>query len=159
MKETMSDANDAVNKQTANAAKKINDAVGPDKDSALKYGVNAPNNPLKSPVSLGGGGAGEGLGGLLPDARRPPSIPASGQKGKSFGNKDFWVVKMGDKDKPKKAKASIEAMPNPAHDYTNVIIGYDYLSGTAMVVDIAGHTLDTFKNHRADGAGGYEPIS
>jgi hypothetical protein len=69
----------------------------------------------------------------------------SGDKTSGVGRNDFWVVKLKDKDKKKPDKQLIEAIPNPAFDYTNVIIGYDFTSGTATVVDIAGHILQQIK--------------
>jgi hypothetical protein len=138
------DINSAFNEQAGKLTKGINDAVGPDKDSAMQYGVNSPNNPLSKVPSLGSGGSGGGIGGLLPGQGQQATLPASGDKARSFGYPDFWVVKLRDKDKLLKVKASIEAFPNPAHDFTNVIIGYEYYSGTATVVDLAGHTLETF---------------
>ena len=133
------------NEKAGKVASSVNDAIGPDKDSALQYGLNTPNNPITKLPSLGeGGSAGNALGGLLPGEAQQAVGPPSGDKSKSFGNNDFWVVKIRDRSKPIKVKASIEALPNPARDYTNVIIGYDYNSGTATVVDLAGHVLETF---------------
>ena len=71
-------------------------------------------------------------------------IKASGDKSSGIGSNDFWVVKLKDKNKPKEPKKPVEAIPNPATDYTNVIVGYDYTKGTATVVDIAGHVLQSF---------------
>jgi hypothetical protein len=138
------EANKTFNDHAENLTKKINNAAGADKNSSLQYGVNTPNNPLSKMPSLNGGGSGNSSGGLLAGADQQPNLPASGNKAKSFGNKDFWVVKLRDKDKPTKVKSTIEAMPNPGHDFTNVIIGYEYISGTATVVDLAGHTLEAF---------------
>ena len=137
--------NTAFNEEASSLTKKVNEAIGPAKDSRLQYGLNTPNDPLSKLPSLGSGGSGDGgLGGLLPGSGQSPNIPASRDKAKSFGTSDFWIVKLRDKDKPSKPKASIEALPNPAKDYTNIIIGYDYQSGTASIVDLAGHTLNTF---------------
>ncbi len=69
---------------------------------------------------------------------------ASGDRNSGIGSNDFWVVKLKDKDKKKEEKKPLEAFPNPAMDYTNVIVGYDYTKGTATVVDLAGHTLQQF---------------
>jgi hypothetical protein len=68
---------------------------------------------------------------------------SSKDKNSNIGANDFWVVKLKDKTKAEKTKASIEAMPNPATTYTNVIIGYDFKKGTASVVDISGRILQT----------------
>ncbi|MDQ6530901.1 T9SS type A sorting domain-containing protein [Flavobacterium sp. LHD-85] len=69
---------------------------------------------------------------------------SSKDKNSNIGSNDFWVVKLKDKAKVEKIKASIEAIPNPVSTYTNVIIGYDYKQGTASVVDILGRTLQSF---------------
>jgi len=70
---------------------------------------------------------------------------SSRDKNSSIGGNDFWVVKLKDKQKVEKVKASIEAIPNPANAYTNVIIGYDYTEGTATLVDMLGRILQHFK--------------
>jgi hypothetical protein len=72
-------------------------------------------------------------------------IKATGDKSSGKGNNDFWVVKLKDKKKPKEAKKPLEAIPNPAVDFTNVIVGYDFEKGKATVVDIAGHILQQFE--------------
>lgn len=69
---------------------------------------------------------------------------SSKDKNSNIGGNDFWVVKLKDKTKVEKVKASIEAMPNPAVTYTNVIVGYDFKEGTATVVDILGRNLQHF---------------
>jgi hypothetical protein len=69
---------------------------------------------------------------------------ASRDKNGAIGGSDFWVVKLKDKIKPEVVKASIEAIPNPAVTYTNVIIGYDFENGTATVVDMSGRILQHF---------------
>ncbi|MFH7012401.1 T9SS type A sorting domain-containing protein [Flavobacterium sp. FlaQc-52] len=69
---------------------------------------------------------------------------SSKDKNSNIGANDFWVVKLKDKTKAEKVKASIEAMPNPATTYTNVIIGHDFKKGTATLVDISGRTLQNF---------------
>ncbi|KQO27273.1 hypothetical protein ASF10_23310 [Flavobacterium sp. Leaf82] len=69
---------------------------------------------------------------------------ASKDKNGSIGGNDFWVVKLKDKEKVEKVKSSIEAIPNPATTYTNVIIGYDFKEGTATLVDMTGRILQEF---------------
>ena len=61
------------------------------------------------------------------------------------GSNDFWVVKLKDKDKKKEERAAIEAFPNPAVQFTNVAIGYDFLGGTGYVYDLSGRQLQTFE--------------
>lgn len=72
-------------------------------------------------------------------------VKATGNKSSGKGSNDFWVVKLKDKNKPKEAKNPVEAIPNPATDYTNIIVGYDFKKGTATVVDLAGHILQQFE--------------
>jgi hypothetical protein len=70
---------------------------------------------------------------------------ASGDKKTAMGSNDFWVVKLKDKQKPIQPRATgIEAIPNPATTFTNIIIGYEFESGTATVVDMSGRTLQQF---------------
>lgn len=69
---------------------------------------------------------------------------SSKDKNSNIGSNDFWVVKLKDKTKIEKVKASIEAIPNPARTYTNVIVGYDFKEGTATLVDISGRILQEF---------------
>ncbi|WP_428232694.1 T9SS type A sorting domain-containing protein [Flavobacterium sp.] len=69
---------------------------------------------------------------------------ASKDKNGNIGGNDFWVVKLKDKQKVEKVKSSIEAIPNPASSYTNVIVGYDFKEGTATLVDITGRILQEF---------------
>lgn len=69
---------------------------------------------------------------------------ATGDRSGGKGSTDFWVVKLKDKDKKKEQGPKVEAIPNPAMDYTNVIVGFDFTKGTATVVDLAGHTLQQF---------------
>lgn len=69
----------------------------------------------------------------------------SNDRNTSKGGNDFWVVKLKDKQKPKEERTPLEAIPNPAVDYTNVIVGYEFEKGTATLVDLAGHVLQQFK--------------
>ena len=71
-------------------------------------------------------------------------IKATGDKSSGKGSNDFWVVKLKDKEKKKEEGPKIEAIPNPAIEYTNVIVGYDFTKGTATLVDMAGHILQQF---------------
>ena len=63
------------------------------------------------------------------------------------GGNDYWVVKLGDKDKKKKQekRSQIEAIPNPAEQFTNIIVGFDFNSGTVSVFDLAGRQLQHFE--------------
>ncbi|MCR5861009.1 T9SS type A sorting domain-containing protein [Flavobacterium sp. J372] len=59
------------------------------------------------------------------------------------GSNDFWVVKLRDTHKTDAAqeKQMLEAIPNPAQQYTNVIVGYEFTTGTATVYDLGGRQL------------------
>ncbi len=72
------------------------------------------------------------------------SSKISGERNSSIGMNDFWVVKLKDKDKLSSTKNLIEAIPNPANDYTNIIIGYDFEEGTASLYDLAGRQISSF---------------
>lgn len=61
------------------------------------------------------------------------------------GGNDFWVVKLKDKAKPEKEKSPIEAIPNPAQTYTNVIVGFEYEKGTATLYDLSGRQLQQYE--------------
>jgi hypothetical protein len=69
---------------------------------------------------------------------------SSMDKNSTIGSNDFWVVKLQDKTKIDPAKVAVEVFPNPVATFTNVIIGYEYTSGTATVVDLSGRTLQHF---------------
>ncbi len=73
-----------------------------------------------------------------------PGAKQSRDKKANYGNRDFWVVKLKDKDKKVKDKKSIEAFPNPVVEYTNVIVGFDFTKGSLSVYDLGGHQLQTF---------------
>jgi hypothetical protein len=62
------------------------------------------------------------------------------------GKADFWVVKLKDKEKKKeKKKLSLEAIPNPAPQFTNIIVGFEFTKGTLSMFDLAGRQLQTFE--------------
>ena len=69
---------------------------------------------------------------------------SSGDKSTTLGSNDFWVVKLQDQLVPLTLQASIEAIPNPVSTFTNIIVGYEYETGTATVVDLAGRMLQQF---------------
>lgn len=67
----------------------------------------------------------------------------SRDKQSNIGGSDFWIVKLKDKEKKDKVKYKIEAVPNPAISYTNVIVTYDYMKGTATLYDLNGRQLQS----------------
>jgi len=68
---------------------------------------------------------------------------ASRDKNSAKGGTDFWVVKLRDKEKEEELKITVEAMPNPAVSFTNVIVNFDYQDGTATLYDLNGRNLQT----------------
>lgn len=70
----------------------------------------------------------------------------SRDRNSSKGSNDFWVVKLKDKEKKKeKRKSLLEAIPNPAKPFTNIIVGFDFTSGTLSLFDLGGRQLQTFE--------------
>jgi len=67
----------------------------------------------------------------------------SRDKQSAKGGNDFWIVKLKDKDKKEKERIDLEAVPNPAIGFTNVIITFAYKEGTATLYDLSGRTLQT----------------
>ena len=65
-------------------------------------------------------------------------------EGGGTNDANFYIVKLQDKEKPVKAKGLLEAAPNPAVEYTAVILGYEYETGTCSVIDISGRVLQSF---------------
>jgi hypothetical protein len=137
---TISQTTDSINKElnntTTKATNQVKDAIGLKEDSPLKLGSGELGNVLNAP-SLGDGNTTNSKGASVPQKKLPPS----GDKKNSFGNKDFWVVKVKDETKKEKPKLTIEAAPNPTLGYTNIVIGYDFESGTATVVDLSGRVI------------------
>lgn len=70
---------------------------------------------------------------------------ASRDKNTAIGGSDFWVVKLKDNEKKIEEKEKIEAIPNPAISFTNVIVTYEYLKGTATLFDLSGRSIQTIK--------------
>ncbi|NMH26506.1 T9SS type A sorting domain-containing protein [Flavobacterium silvaticum] len=138
--DAMSSVNEAYKEQASRITDGVNDAIGQPKDSSLKMGMNAPTDILRN--GSGGGqslDAGKALSGM-----NQKKQPASRDKKNNFGNNDFWVVKLKDKDKKEKPRTNVEAIPNPARGYTNIIVSYEYHSGSATVYDLAGRQLQQF---------------
>lgn len=138
----INDANNTVKDKLTNGVDKVNDVISKETDSRFKFGINSPVGGLNLP-SMGSGNPANGSNSS--NAQNEKKLPASKDKFTSFGNNDFWVVKVKDKSKPKVIKVDIEAIPNPAVTFTNVIIGYEFENGTATVVDMMGRTLQQFK--------------
>ena len=146
--------NDAIKEQTTAANKSINEASKELTNDAKKAVGITDNSPLKigSPMAnLGGdimnggnGKSGESNGGSGGSANEK-KLPSSRDKKNNYGSADFWIVKLKDEAKQEKVKLKLEASPNPTYGFTNVVIGYDFDTGTATVVDLAGRQLQQFE--------------
>jgi hypothetical protein len=68
---------------------------------------------------------------------------------KKKGSSDFLIIKLKDKQKPPTEKINVEAFPNPAQSFTNVIINYEYSYGTATLYDLNGRMI---KSEKIDGS-------
>ncbi|WP_286920781.1 T9SS type A sorting domain-containing protein [Flavobacterium sp. UBA4197] len=68
----------------------------------------------------------------------------SRDKSSGHGGNDFWVVKLKDRYKKEVEKPVIEALPNPAQNFTNIVVGYEFQSGTASVFDLSGRQLQQY---------------
>jgi len=134
--ETTDSINKEINNYNTNTSNQVKDAIGLKEDSPLKLGGGELGNALNAP-SLGDGNNTNGKGASAPQKKLPPS----GDKKNNYGSNDFWVVKVKDENKKEKPKLTIEAAPNPTLGYTNVIIGYDFETGTATVVDLSGRII------------------
>jgi hypothetical protein len=139
--QTTNEANTTINDATKTATNSVKEALGITDNSPLK--VNSPVASLGAP-SLGSGNVQTGGNSNSKAAKIAIDKNVSRDKSSGYGASDFWVVKLKDKAKPEKVKQSIEALPNPALTYTNVIVGYEFESGTASVYDLAGRQLQSF---------------
>ena len=71
---------------------------------------------------------------------------SSQDRNTGFGQFDFWVVKLKDYEKEEKMRESgLMAWPNPAQDYTNIIVNYDFEQATVSVYDILGREVQRFE--------------
>jgi len=137
--------NDEVAGQVASATEGINNAIGRNNDSAFKVGVDSPMGDLLNPTKAGGSsGTGQSGTSATENLGPKPGAKMSKDKKMNYGGKDFWVVKLKDRNKPLTEKAKIEAIPNPVVSYTNVIVGFDFETGTARLYDIGGRELQKF---------------
>lgn len=139
--------NNSIKEQGVAANKSINDATNSATNKAKETIGLTDNSPLKigSGSDTLSGGLLNGIGGGSDTCSTPENkLPSSRDKITSYGNFDFWVVKLKDESKPEKVKLKLEASPNPTYGFTNVVIGYDFDTGTATVVDLAGRQLQQF---------------
>ncbi len=83
--------------------------------------------------------------GSTEDIGAKKNLNASKDKSLNFGNRDFWVVKLKEKEKKLQNTISIEASPNPTKSLTNVIIPFNYTYGTAALFNLSGRLLQSLE--------------
>ena len=146
IKESVNELKDKANDFYNKNVNKAKEAAGLKEDSRLKFGIGSPlGSSGGDSNSIGSGGSSNPSGGMGSNGNQNAKLAPSRDKKTNYGSNDFWVVKLKDDTKPKVVKASIEAIPNPAATFTNVIVGYEFTNGTATVVDMAGRVLQQFK--------------
>ena len=126
-----------INSEITKNTNELKSLTGISEDSPFKLKAN--ENSLTDGL-LSGNGSKNNDG-----KKQEDKLPASREKNNNFGNSDFWVIKLKDKEKPKAVPFTIEAYPNPTAQFTNVVIGYEYETGTILVADLAGHILQQFE--------------
>ncbi len=136
--------NNAVKEQTTALVDQVNKTIDAHNKTGFKVGVNGPLGDLLNPTK-GGAGSDATTAAQFEKFGPKPGSKISRDKKISYGGKDYWVVKLKDKERKIKEKVTIEAYPNPAVTYTNVIIGFDFDHGTASVYDLGGRELQSFK--------------
>jgi type IX secretion system substrate protein len=148
MDSTVSNVTDKANgyyKDTvSNATDGVKNAAGGTEDSSLKLGVGPVGDVLNSTNGKNGKDGKAGNASAAQQQGPKPGLKASREKTMNYGGKDFWVVKLRDKDKNQDEKAKIEAFPNPATTFTNVVIGFDFDKGSAALYDLSGRQLQSF---------------
>jgi len=146
--EAAGDFNKGIAKELESAADGINKNIANNNDSNFKMGLNMPTGNLLNPTNKENtqneGNSLDAAGKAMELKGPKPGLKASREKKTNYGNKDFWVVKLKDKNKVEEARIKMEATPNPVVSYTNVIVGFDFDKGTARLYDISGKELQNF---------------
>ena len=145
MKAMSSQVNSAVSAEIESAVGAISEQLPSSKDSNFDMGLNLPTGNLLNPQQRGAGsGQGDSFAKAMEAKGPKPGSKFSGEKKLNYGKKDYWIVKLKNKEKKIKERIKIEAAPNPTAAYTNVVIGFDFDSGSATVYDISGRQLQQF---------------
>ncbi|NPA42486.1 MAG: T9SS type A sorting domain-containing protein [Chlorobi bacterium] len=66
-------------------------------------------------------------------------------RGSRRGDADFLVMKIADREHPPRALLPLEAVPNPAGDVTQLVMGRSYARGEVLVTDLDGRVLQRFE--------------
>ncbi|SMC48637.1 T9SS type A sorting domain-containing protein, partial [Moheibacter sediminis] len=61
----------------------------------------------------------------------------------SIGGNDFWVVKLGEKNRQDEQRQLVEIYPNPTNQYTNIVISESYTTAKVEVFDMVGRKLQS----------------
>lgn len=61
----------------------------------------------------------------------------------SIGGNDFWVVKLGEKNKQDEQRQLVEIYPNPTNQFTNIVISESYTQASVEVFDMVGRKLQS----------------
>ena len=134
--ETTNDINKEINDTAKSITQKTKDVLGIPENAPIKVGdsfLKGDLTPSPSPKERGASSTNNNY---------DKPLPASRDKAKNLGGNDFWVVKLKDESKLDTVKKQIEAFPNPTPAFTNIIVGYEFESGTATLVDLAGRVLE-----------------
>jgi len=145
LQDLSNDVNGKVKNEIGNATKKINDIVGD--NSGLKMGIGDPKVDFLNSLSGGKSSTNNSDATAKSEAAKGPKPGTKSSRDKSIqlGRDDFWILKLKDNEKKLKEKIKIEAIPNPALTFTNIIVGFDFDHGTAMLYDLTGRQLQNFK--------------
>ncbi|WP_035760015.1 T9SS type A sorting domain-containing protein [Flavobacterium tegetincola] len=137
--EWSTEVNSAVAKEIASAGEMVNQVLPNSKDSNFRIGLQMPTGNLVNPSNT------DNVKTNAVNLKGPkPGSKFSRDKKMNYGNKDYWVVKLKDEGKKIKERFKFEATPNPTSAYTNIIIGFEFNTGLAVVYDISGRQLQQF---------------
>ncbi|MEC4050933.1 T9SS type A sorting domain-containing protein [Flavobacterium sp. SUN046] len=128
--------NDDITNTISNYSNSVKNSLGLNDNSIVK---------IDNPTAKIGGGLLKETDPSKSNNINDKKLPSSRDKSNSYGNNDFWVVKLKDYTKSDNSKVFIEALPNPTSQNTNIIVGYEFKKGIATVVDISGRQLQQFE--------------
>jgi hypothetical protein len=141
--DTKNKLNQQVTETVANTNNEIKKTLDDNINKTKAYLGVTENFPVDIKTNSDALGIGNLLGNDKQTATNTKPLPPSGDKTKGYGSNDFWVVKLKDKSKKVETPKLLEAIPNPANSFTNIIVGYDFVTGTATVTDMMGRQLQS----------------